>query len=422
MMFSIILDGVKTRPGWYAGPQGLYTPGQRVSGKVVLKLDKDQEVPRVTIRFRGKIKTSITTGGSNQRRTRRHRCIIFQFEKQLFDGGGYKLRATDYEWPFSFTFPEGFNPGTCGLDTHTRGFVVGPQPLPPTCSTMSEMGRVAGSISYTLKARIPKSFIDAKTKVLLNFTPIRLEALPHSMHVPKQESNFVEHQQKYRFDAVGPRSLTTKESFSDKFHSHTETKIINFNVLISAPTQIVVGKPYPILVTLQSKTEEEIIPEFKLQSMEVHLKAYTQVRVDGTFGDHIDDTESQVPLLTSTAGLDVKLPVNEAIPVTGAFPSRIYAPPTFSTISMLRDYRLSIHVKVRCLDDTYKSSCRWHTVTLLPAKMEDGVEEAAEMIRSGNLQISDDSAPAAEQALFTDPPRINEDAPPPTYNEVQRSS
>jgi hypothetical protein len=344
---------------------------------------------------------------------------MFKFSKQLFDGGDYKLRATNYEWPFAFQFPENFNGDLAGLDNPSRGFTVGPQPLPPSTSVENAMGSSWGKINYKLEAVIPKNFINIKAERFLNFSPVRLETAPHSMHVNKKQIES-QHEQKFRFDAVGPRSLTTKESFKDHFHSNPDTKIIKFRVEISAPTVVVIGKTYPIMVTLKSTTTEEIVPEIKLDSIEAHFKAFTQIRTSGTFGDYVRDYETAVPLITSKGGLNIKLLTNEAVPVTGVFANRIYAPPNFSTVSMCTTYRLSVHLKLRCLDDIYKSSCKWPTVMLLPAKMEEGIEEAAELIASGNFGIQDDAALATGEEVPTYAPDITEDVPPPTYNEVQK--
>jgi hypothetical protein len=195
----------------------LFAPGQRISGKVHLDLDKDEEVPKVLIEFRGRIKSSITTGSGNNRRTRRFEYIMFSFQKILFDGQDFKLRATNYEWPFSFTFPERFTMRNDPFD-HSPRFTVGDQLLPPSCSDING-SRANGSISYQLLARVPRTFLDWKFETYLRFTPVRREALPHSMHVPKRQTE-TEQKKKFRFDAVGPRPLTTKESLSDKFRSH----------------------------------------------------------------------------------------------------------------------------------------------------------------------------------------------------------
>lgn len=186
---------------------------------------------------------------------------------------------------------------------------------------------------------------------------------------------------------------------------------------MSAPTVVVVGKPYPLLVTLQYDSEEKVIPDFHIDHIEAHFKAYTQVRVDGIMNTHINDAETTIPLMTTKEGLGLSLPVNEQITVRSVFPPRDYAPPTFSTLSMLRTYRLTVHLKIRCLDDLYKVSCKWPAVLLLPSKMEEGVEEAGEMIRSGQFAV----ASAVPETITPEVPDIAEDVPPPTYKEAQAS-
>jgi len=75
-------------------------------------------------------------------------------------------------------------------------------------------------------------------------------------------------------------------------------------------------------------------------------------------------------------------------------------------------------LKIKSLDETHDLSFRWNRITLLPARMDDGVEEAAKMISSGKFGISD-SPPQFEE--FGSPsdlqPPVAEDVTPPTYKE-----
>lgn len=217
------MDSEAERPGFRADSnpgiaRTVFIPGQRVAGKVTLDLEKDDEVSKVLIEFRGSIGTEIVTGVGNSRRHWRFNYTMFSFQKTLFDGQDFKLRATHYEWPFSFTFPERFHMRSNPFDRSYPGFTVGDQLLPPSCEERSS--RMYGSISYELLARVPRTFLDWKSDIILKFTPVRLECLPHSMHVPRRQIED-DYRQKFRFDTVGPRSVTTKESLSDKFHSHT---------------------------------------------------------------------------------------------------------------------------------------------------------------------------------------------------------
>lgn len=291
-------------------------------------------------------------------------------------------------------------------------FKTGEQALPPSCFDIDDGGRVNGAIKYHLLARVPRIFLDWKFETRLTFTPLRLQAFPHSMHMPIEQREAV-HNRKFRLDAIGPRSLTTKESFSDKFHSQTDTKNIRFRVIISAPTVVVIGNSYPLLVTLKSDWQEKVLPDFKLHHIEAHFTASTQIRVGGSFGDHVSETENKIPLLSTKEGLDIALPINSPVTVSGVFPPTNYTPPTFSTVSMWRSYRLSIHLKVRCLDENYKVTCKWLNVMLLPMKMEAGVEETASMITSGQFSASELTPSYGGSSQM--------DAPPPTYNEAQAS-
>jgi len=229
---------------------------------------------------------------------------------------------------------------------------------------------------------------------------------------------------KYRFDeSYTPRPLTTKESFKETFRGSADTHTVSYDVAVTIPTVIVVGKPYPIRVKLVIPATEMVIPDFSVNHVRAHLKASNYIRVDGSlFGDHIKEFEDKIPLIESKPGLGVELPPNEDKIVNGVFPTRIYAPHSFSTICINRSYGLTLHVGIKCLDEQKEVSFRWPIgkITLLPSRMEDGVEEAAEMIKSGAFGISK-NPPAFAEAVAgpsdAPPPALSEDIAPPTYKE-----
>jgi len=174
-------------------------------------------------------------------------------------------------------------------------------------------------------------------------------------------------------------------------------------VRVMAPTRVVVGKEYGLSVILVGSGPANVVrPVFKLHHVRTHLKAITDLRVPGRLIDHESTKEDQVELFNSRHGLGIELPINEKVMVEGAFPKRLYAPPTFSTVSVSRRYSLSVHVTVACLEETFNFTCRWPKVELLPAKMEKGAEEAVELVNGGESEVEMGNADA--EAVDVAPP------------------
>ena len=68
-----------------------------------------------------------------------------------------------------------------------------------------------------------------------------------------------------------PGRLTKREAFKEGIKKKAETKAVHFSLSATMPTRIVIGKLYPVEITLTSKDAEElgVMPEFKIKSYEL---------------------------------------------------------------------------------------------------------------------------------------------------------
>jgi len=247
---------------------------------------------------------------------------MFSFEKELFDGGDHKFRATTYEWPFEFVFPEHFmlngnpflsEPGP----NHPWISSQGRHPLPPTINARGTYS-TGCHVAYSIRAMVPRTIMDWTSKTYLNFQPVRLEFAPDARLVRRKQDED-SREQLYRFDDnFMPRALTTKESFKDKFSSHSETQRIRFVVFVTAPTVLVCGRPEPISVRIETPPTEMVIPDFEVFGIRAHLKAFNHIRVDGTFGDRTHLWEEKLALLDRN-DLGFGLEINTEKPIQGVF-------------------------------------------------------------------------------------------------------
>jgi len=411
-----------------------YLPGETVTGKVVLVLTKDDEIPCVLIRFRGKLKVVLPQGKNN---TRKYRYTIFSVEKTLFRGGQYKMRATRYEWPFEFIIPRNYTLKNLEteFDPNSRFIVTGTHPLPPSCN---EDGgdRQRAVITYKLFAHVPRTYFDWSSSTLLYITPARLDPLPDLRYVVKGKGPgepWEHHRYRYSEDYT-PRTLTKREILSDTFHGKNETQQVEFDVEISAPTTVVVGKSCPISVRVITAPTEMVVPDFKLIQIEVKITYYTHVRVSGTFGDH-SRTLKDTSTLCLRAGMSRILEAGEWAK-QDVFPEgeTRWSPnvPSFTSMAIERQYEMSIRLKVMCLEKEFRIVRSWPRITFLPMRMEEGVEEAAQMIENNELStvaldgevVPDYEAEASgsgelEVSRLEAPAYLGEAAPPPSYKESQ---
>jgi hypothetical protein len=73
--------------------------GDKVSGKVLFNLMKDENFDQVFVEFYGKCKTKMRSRESKD--YRHYELIVFKQHELLFKGP-YKVRASTYEYPFTF--------------------------------------------------------------------------------------------------------------------------------------------------------------------------------------------------------------------------------------------------------------------------------------------------------------------------------
>lgn len=341
------------------------------------------------------------------------------------------MRATSYEWAFAFEFPRSCEVrglpfvGSGGSGSGANLWVSKPgiYSLPPSLRSAGSRSHCA--ISYTLRAKVPRNLADWISKTPLQFQPVRLEASPPSRPVVQRDSDGVKALKFRRMEDGAPRAVTTRESVKDVFmfreREKSETRVLEVVGYMTAPTVVVCGKPYVVSIVLRSKGAEGVVPGFTLHKIRAVLKGTTAVRVDGLFSDHTSDWEEKYTLVDTQAGLNIPLELNREKEVKGVYGARIVAPPNFQTVSVSRAYRVTIHVQVKCLDEIHDMTFGWGNVLLLPARMEEGIEEAAAMVANGEILVMGDVDESSAPPAFEDvagsmaPPPMSEDVPPPSY-------
>jgi hypothetical protein len=140
---------------------------------------------------------------------------MFYLRKTLFQGP-FKMRASIYEYPFSFQFPEQFDYRVQAF-RHHPSFLnqLGPQPLPPTYGEGENGMTDMFSTHYHLTAKIPWTISHWEYKVALNFSPYRTEESPAPLLT--RVADYEKHHRHYRRTDEGTVSCLGEDS---KFEIH----------------------------------------------------------------------------------------------------------------------------------------------------------------------------------------------------------
>lgn len=363
----------------------VFTPGSIVSGKVILTLSVDERIEAVNVEFKGKSHTT-----RNRRRDNHVHEIVFFHKRVVLFKGPFKMRADKYEYPFSFTFPETWNHPTMEFKKDGIfagvGDGIGDLPLPPSCEV--EDHQPNGDIYYRVTASVPRTFADWESKATLIFSPYRLEISPDPE--PKIARSPGHNHRDFHLSHEGEsRELSKKELVKHGFHRSLDTHTINYTFTATAPSRILLGQAYPILLTMVTEDDlEGIEPDVMLKDFELLLKLRTDVRFPGTWDDHIDFFDSTLAL--SRGHIGALLPVNRSKRLTGMFPmgTRFGAlPPSFTSLAVKRSYGLELKLVLESSGGGGTVRISWPHVELLSQKVEVALEDAVRDIESGVEQM-----------------------------------
>jgi hypothetical protein len=359
----------------------LFTPGEKISGKVTLNLKEHATIDRIFLDFKGRC--LVHDGGGDNENS--YVEIMFQTTKELFRGP-FKLQAAVYEYPFELYFPEKFDFKSTRWPVNTlfeaeRGLL----PLPPS------LERGLSTITYRLKVKIPRSFGDWKDKIHLHFTPFRKDFNPASN--PQLSKDNTIFYRNYKLTSEGiPRPFTKAEVLMRTFHKSPSNQTFGFSLSATAPTSIILGKPYPIEVTVIPTTTDvwENSPEVRLKYHILSLKGKTSVRVPcGTSestGSGLFDHQ------LSAGPCDVALVPNKTLKLTGMFTKRLAQPtvPIFTSFGAKLTYGLKLKITVSCLGEDSEFKIKWPEIKVYPSKMEPGLEDAMRAVEDGSMILGED--------------------------------
>jgi hypothetical protein len=365
----------------------VYTAGDLIKGRVVLESTRDEAIGKLEITFLGRTKTRIRKRKiSTREATYRGRGTLFWYSEVLYEGH-YTVRADKYEWPFEFTFPyesrgrsvdDQFNrhdPFRTNSDVHA---------LPPSFSHTGAGFNTGFEciVEYKLEAvlsRPPESYklfsSGLDTGHALHFLPWRTTQNPDFGVKAFQQS--LAAQTLRLLPEKADAKLTMKERMKSTFKMD-DLPIANFAILITYPTTIYPGGPFPLHLSMKHiSTTVEDRPTVFLESVNVVAKTRICVRAPGFLVDYYDD-DSLKRRLFSKSGLHTPvtesssdLPAIELVDTAswldlGQEINTLSLPPDFSTYNIAISTKMDVTIEVTCADKKFKITNDFGLIVLPP--------------------------------------------------------
>lgn len=375
-----------------------YSPGDTISGRVVLNTADDIAIGKVIVTFWGRAKSRIIQQHGQTVTYHRGRTQFFTQELVLYEGQ-YTHKPGTFSWPFEFTVPDKADASSIlggekwKPKDNFRGTAVDEDKLdltlPASCYHRRHMfGRQAESfVEYVLDVTLTEPdglhhIRGPQSKV--STYPITFH--PLSTPEPIQNYNFTTEQRLFTISTLKllPEHAGTSLGFRDRARSLFQRDSIprfSFSLVVQAPTliQLMHPDPIPFLITatpdlspaLTTVDTSTSLPTVTLRSAKIELKTYIRCRAAGTF----DDSKTyEINLLTnkalsqpltmvrgmttaSDATLDLGKLCNMRL-ASARLGSRLEAPlcPNFTSYNVSRSYQLLWELEVECAEKTEKFS------------------------------------------------------------------
>jgi hypothetical protein len=394
------LTKAETSPGLsfeFDGSKLQYSPGDIISGRVVLNTADEVAIGRVLVSFWGRAKSRIIQQHGQAVTYHRGRTQFFKQEAVLYEGQ-YTHKPGTFNWPFEFIVPDHADPDSILAGEKWK-------PKDHFCSTIDE-----SNLELTLPAsnyhgrhmfgRHAECFVEYVIDVTLQepeglhlvrgaqskITSQPIIFHPRSTPEPIQNYNFASDEQLITISSLRllPEHAGTSLGLRDRARSLFQRDSLpkfSFSLAVQAPSiiQLMHPDPIPFLITatpnlapgMTTIDTSTSLPLVTLKSAKVELKAHVRCRASGTFADH---KTHEIEILThktlnqpltmvrgTTTHEDATLNLGQLCDLRLAnakLGSRLEAPltPSFTSYNVTRTYHLIWELEIECADKTEKFS------------------------------------------------------------------
>ncbi|KIX94584.1 uncharacterized protein Z520_09630 [Fonsecaea multimorphosa CBS 102226] len=431
----------------FNNPRQHYSPGDVISGRVILNTAADSAIGKLVVSFWGRAKSRIIQQHGQTVTYHRGRTQLFKKELVLYDGQ-YTHKPGSFSWPFEFAVPEQAE-ATSILSgekwkpkEHYSATTDGNNldlTLPPSCYHRRHMfGRQAECfIEYVLEANLtePEGLHHIRgPQSKVSSYPIVFH--PLSTPEPIENYSLTTDQRLFTFSTLKllPEHAGTSLGFRDRARSIFQRDSIprfSFNLAVQAPSiiQLFHPNPIPFLITATPDLSpmnttidtSTSFPTVILRSAKIELKTHVRCRAAGTFAD---SKTYEIPVLPSKA---LNHPLTMSYGMTTAseatldlgklcdlhlgnakLGSRLETPmcPSFTTYNVSRSYHLLWELEIECAEKTEKFSSVKNgpeiAIILPPATVRVESDFDSNLLLGGDLQqaLSTESTGSASSSGF----------------------
>ena len=260
---SIVLDG---------DCQGLFHPGNRVSGTIVLQSNVQRRLALAEVFFSGHALTHLTrresSGDKSSTIHYKHDAELFCFDQRLSEDHTI-FEDQQLSWRFQFSFPQTTKPSgpspyiraTASSDTYSND----EHSLPPSF-THQKAGTRYAKVEYSIDAHF--HFEDCKDPYITHLA--LLDLVPHDRCPrPPPISEHTMPTQRYASSRLVGEDKSFKHSIRDRFSSNTPS--VNLTMKASAPSFHVSGIAFPIYTCVEIDLSRS--PAIAIPTMSIAVKS-----------------------------------------------------------------------------------------------------------------------------------------------------
>ncbi|KAF2255693.1 hypothetical protein BU26DRAFT_6047 [Trematosphaeria pertusa] len=348
----IVVDGDSSR---------VYRRGERVTGRVILGIEEQDEIRSLRVCFAGTCTTKTTrpfyvTGNdadaTQSRRAFEERICLFNFRRDLLPR--CTLAPKKYTWTFAFRFPELTEPKYSRW-THGSKYSRGPHPLPPSFHQRTNSPDGQAKVSYHLQAKLVRGGPKATAKT---YHPLVYQPAPRDIPQEPRITSSVLYAQTWK---PLSENRTAVDKALVKISRRTSAGDRNPRIIptIHYPQKIAPGQHIPLLLSLTNVHRavnhgEACEPECILDSLTVSISTCTTSMCGQPMSQPEDVVLKHVTCLSKT-DLNETLPFGTATKLTNNFRlvDNAECVPSFRTYTIIRRYDLTVTVGIKYGDRSF---------------------------------------------------------------------
>ena len=343
----IIVDGDSNK---------VYRNGEKVSGRVILVVEEQEQIESLNVVFAGtcitKTSRPLYVNDSNDnasaRRDYEENIRLFNQEKQMVQCT--TIIPKKYSWAFEFIFPESTEPRYKRF-IHGSNYFREPHPLPPTFQLKTDAPGGAAQISYFVQARLvlANSKGSKRCKHMLRYHPNPQGAVPREANVTST----------LLYDQVwkpAKEKDTSRTAINKLFLRRSFNSSPQIILCLLHPESIAPGQHIPLSLNLMNARDplSEAKEECTLDSLSVNISTYSTTMC-GHIVTQPEDVVSKYVTCIARTNMNKSLPFGQTKTLTSNFRliNDVECVPTFKTYTITRRYALNVSIGIKYNDQYF---------------------------------------------------------------------